>query len=147
MHAAIARSHAGAHAFTLTGWIHVLDSGLGAGGDRVINYCDGTSGFDLVWEPDDATVVGNAPATGTGGHLKLSVNEWPDSNAHPQSGPGSVPVSVTGAWPRWHFFAVTYEADASRVQWYFGDSLNAAAVDAGAINGNYSNGAVKVRAR
>ena len=137
---------AGARAFTLTGWLRMTAGAEGPGGDRVVNFCNGGGGVDLVWD---------AP-----GRLKLSVNEWPDST-HPQSSDGSMPVVGGGAgegegegdggndgWPHWRFFAVAYDADAAdgtdNVAWYFGNSLDAATLDTGAINGNYSKGAVRV---
>lgn len=36
---------AGLAAFTITGWINVRDAAMGAGGDRVLNYCSGGGGI------------------------------------------------------------------------------------------------------
>lgn len=131
---------AGLRAFTIAGWVYVRDGSEGPGGDRLLNFCDGSSGVDLVWVSQG------------GGHLKLSINEWPDG-AHPASGDATMPASPQ-SWPRWRFFAVSYDADAqgwsvaagenneSNVKWYFGDSLNSARRDAGASGGVYSRGAV-----
>jgi hypothetical protein len=52
---------AGLRAFTLAGWISVRGGAMGPGGDRVINYCNGGGGIDLVWD------------SGGGGRLKLAV--------------------------------------------------------------------------
>ena len=55
-------------------------------------------------------------------------------------------VSAVGGWPRWRFFAVSYDADAKaggNVEWYFGTSKAAAAKDEGATNGDYDRGAVQ----
>ena len=79
-----------------------------------------------------------------GGHLKLSVNEWPDGD-HPSSAAGSMPASPV-VWPLWRFFAVTYDANAPRgsdnVAWYFGNSEDAATLDTRAAFGAYQRGAV-----
>jgi hypothetical protein len=48
-----------------------------------------------------------------------------------------------GGWPRWRFFAVSYDADSANVRWYFGTSRDAATLDTGAQNGQYSRGAVE----
>ena len=124
---------AGLRAFTIAGWIKVRSAAMGAGGDRVLNFCGGDGGIDLVWD------------TAGGGRLKLAVNEWPDGD-HPASAPGSMPADPT-AWPQWRFFAVTYNTDvvagADNVQWYFGNSLDAAALDDGATGGVYNRGAVE----
>ena len=88
---------AGLSAFTISGWIRVDSAAEGDGGNRVLNYCRGGPGIDLVWVN-----------TG-GGQLKLAVNEWPDG-AHPTSSSGTIPVSSSGEkWPEWRFFAVTYD--------------------------------------
>lgn len=114
--------------FTITGWLRVQGSDMGDGGDRVINFCDGGPGFDLVWV--------------SGGQLKLSINEWPDG-IHPQSSSGTVPSGAT-TWPEWVFFAVSYDGTLPKrnVQWYFGNSINAAQLDTNATNGDYQRGAV-----
>ena len=123
---------AGLRAFTVSGWVRVRDAGMGSGGDRILNYCNGGGGIDVVWDGSD------------GGRLKLAVNEWPDGD-HPSSAAGTMPAQP-GAWPLWRFFAVSYAADAppgeDNVAWYFGDSVNAAARDAGAAFGAYDRGAV-----
>jgi hypothetical protein len=123
---------AGLRAFTISGWINVRDTNEGPGGNRVLNFCKGGGGIDLVWDGAG------------GGRLKLSVNEWPDGG-HPASAAGSVPVSAA-AWPQWRFFAVSYDADAAdgddHVRWYLGDSKRAAARDGGASGGSYDRGAV-----
>ena len=125
---------AGLSAFTISGWIRVDSAAEGDGGNRVLNYCRGGPGIDLVWVN-----------TG-GGQLKLAVNEWPDG-AHPTSSSGTIPVSSSGEkWPEWRFFAVTYDTAASagedNVRWYFGTSKAAAALDTGAYGGSYNQGAV-----
>lgn len=122
---------AGRSAFTVSGWLRVDAAAEGDGGNRVVNYCSGGLGIDLVWVN-----------TG-GGQLKLAVNEWPDG-AHPISSRGSIPVSTGHKWPEWRFFAVTYDVAAvsDNVRWYFGTSQDAATLDTGAANGNYSRGAV-----
>lgn len=122
---------AGLATFTISGWLRVDAAGEGDGGNRVVNYCKGGPGIDLVWVN-----------TG-GGQLKLAVNEWPDG-AHPVSSRGSIPVSAGNKWPEWHFFAVTYDAAlaSNNVRWYFGTSRDAATLDAGAANSNYSRGVV-----
>ena len=124
---------AGLEAFTLTGWIQVRGGSEGSGGNRVINYCNGGGGFDLVWD------------AANGGRLKLAVNEWPDGD-HPTSADGSMPASPA-SWPEWRFFGVTYDANApngtDNVRWYFGNSRDAAAPDGRAAFGAYTRGAVK----
>lgn len=138
---------AGLSAFTISGWLKVHSPVEGPGGDRVVNYCGGAGGIDLVWDSEG------------GGRLKLAVNEWPDGT-HPQSSDGSMPVDNVHEWPHWRFFAVTYNANAkgsntthssssgsttessgNNVQFYFGTSKDAATLDAGAINtGSYNRG-------
>ena len=60
-------------------WLQVGAATEGDGGNRVVNYCAGSGGIDLVW------------VASAGGQLKLAVNEWPDGE-HPTSSGGSVPV-------------------------------------------------------
>ena len=126
---------AGLKAFTISGWVQVHDGAEGDGGNRIVNFCAGGPGIDLVW-------VGQA-----GGQLKLAVNEWPDGT-HPTSSGGTVPVaSSSPEWPFWRFFAVTYDSEAapgeSSVAWYFGNSRDAAKLDSGATHGqSYNKGAV-----
>eukprot|EP00038_Savillea_parva_P011589 m.198618 g.198618 ORF g.198618 m.198618 type:complete len:957 (+) comp20488_c0_seq1:113-2983(+) len=151
---------AGRDQFTITGWLHASYPYMGDGGNRIVNYCAGKGGVDLVWV--------------AGGQLKLSVNEWPDDQ-HPMSSLGTVPVSAD-TWPRWVFFAVSYHAAndsltktanvshdhthhsthantntntvdtgpgtnlSDNVAWYFGDSVHAASRDTSATNGNYHRG-------
>jgi hypothetical protein len=126
---------AGLSAFTISGWLKVHDSNdMGDGGNRVVNYCNGGGGIDLIWD------------AGGGGRLKLAVNEWPDGDK-PQSSDGSVPPAPE-VWPKWRFFAATYDTKASpsssSVQFYFGTSKDAATLDTGAANAkNYTRGAVR----
>lgn len=146
----------GLHSFTIAGWISVSSPDMGSGGNRVFNWCKGMGGIDLVWDNDG------------GGKLKLSVNEWPDSNVHPSSSPGTVRVvngahaptspdpaptssggtvpTVDADWPRWTFFAVAYTsmnattANNNNVEFYFGNSVEPATLDAGATNLAYERG-------
>eukprot|EP00041_Stephanoeca_diplocostata_P010687 m.170087 g.170087 ORF g.170087 m.170087 type:complete len:331 (-) comp18258_c0_seq1:2227-3219(-) len=118
--------------FTITSWIRVDEGDMGSGGNRVVNFCKGGPGLDLVW---DASF---------GGRLKLAVNEWPDSSGtHPTSTGGTVPAGRS-EWPQWVFFAVTYAANArgNTVEWYFGNSRDAATRDIAATGGMYTQGAV-----
>ena len=118
---------AGLSALTITGWLKVTGSAMGDGGNRVVNYCNGGGGVDLVWDSE------------YGGRLKLAINEWPDGQ-HPHSSNGSMPLD-DGKYPGWRFFAVTYDASAdvsgNNVEWYFGDSIKAATLDQGAGSGSY----------
>jgi hypothetical protein len=40
---------AGKRSFTIAGWIQVRAATEGDGGNRVVNYCGGGGGIDLVW--------------------------------------------------------------------------------------------------
>lgn len=124
---------AGLESFSITGWLNPRGTAMGAGGNRIVNYCNGGGGIDLVWD------------SGGGGRLKLSVNEWPDGD-HPTSSDGSVPTGSQD-WPRWVFFAVTYStkpsSDGKNVHFYFGNSQDAAVLDINASYTNYSMGKVE----
>ena len=98
----------GASGFTVTGWLQVLSSKQGAGGNRVFNWCSGGPGVDLVWNSD--------------GSLTLSVNEWPDTSPA-RSSQNMVPAGAD----RWTFFAARYGGGSA--SFYFGDSTHAAKLD------------------
>ena len=54
-----------------------------------------------------------------------------------------MPVDSDGLWPHWRFFAVSYDVSATQhVHWYFGNSQQAAALDKGAANSDYNQGAI-----
>jgi hypothetical protein len=88
-------------AFTLTGWLNILQDNIGCGGNRIITTWNGDfddgGGFELVHESD--------------GRLRFSVNEAPDfPGPGPNSSPDAVTIDADADPSNWVFFAVSYDA-------------------------------------
>jgi hypothetical protein len=99
----------GLRSFTVMGWLKPESLQVGSGGNRIL-FClnKDRSGIDLVCHAD--------------GRLRLAVNQWPDSVRN-DSAPGKLQAG------KWTFFAVTYDAGATRdnVSWYFSPPVDAPA--------------------
>jgi glucose/arabinose dehydrogenase len=104
----------GLERFTITGWLNNRDSNQGPGGNRVVSWLeDGRDGVDLAYKSD--------------GSLVLGVNQRPDGRA--RSSAGVIPTDIEANSDSWRFFAVTYDATAEQVQFFFGSNANDAALD------------------
>jgi hypothetical protein len=117
----------GLSSFTVTGWINVRDSQIGAGGNRIISTWPGEmgrtrGGFEVVQVSD--------------GRLRFSVNEAPD---FPGPGPFSndfrYTVDPATSVTNWVFFAITYDSGDpidmfdGVVNYYFGNADTLATLD------------------
>ncbi len=99
--------------FTITGWINIRNLTAGAGGNRVLSFCNnGGDGVDLALWSD--------------GSLHLGVNQWND-NSGVGSSTGKISASTGADFSNWRYFAVTY--DGALAKFYFGSMNNVATLD------------------
>lgn len=111
--------------FTVTGWVNNRNATLGSGGNRIVSWIyNGGNGVDIVYA--------------SGGTLKVGINQWPD-NTVAISSAGVIPTDAAAPASNWRFFAVTYNASTSTIQFYFGDNTTLASLDKSL---NYNRGIV-----
>ncbi len=101
--------------FTVTGWVNNRNSSIGSGGNRIVSWIyNGGNGVDIVYA--------------SGGTLKVGINQWPDSTTAISS-TGMIPTDAAAPASNWRFFAVTYNASTSTIEFYFGDNSTLASLD------------------
>jgi uncharacterized repeat protein (TIGR03806 family) len=105
----------GLSAFTITGWINNRSATEGAGGNRVVTWINnGGDGVDLVYHAD--------------GSLQLGIDQWPDTSPA-RSSADKITADPAAGPDNWRFFAVTYDAAAQEVRFYFGSAVSDATLD------------------
>ncbi|MBA4167548.1 MAG: T9SS type A sorting domain-containing protein [Chitinophagaceae bacterium] len=117
---------AGLANFTITGWVNNRDNTEGGGGNRMVTWLnDGRDGVELVYKAD--------------GSLLMGINQWSDAGGNPQSSPGKITTEAAAGKGNWRYFAATYASSTGLVQYYFGDTANAASLD---VSATYNRGLI-----